>query len=165
MQRILGLLCVALLACDRKLPPPPFLAKAPGPAPDPSRIPSVAAWKSLGPPRPSQAGPHRGSTQKVYLNAVASKAMAEGHVHPWPDGSQFVKEAFDAQGGRMAWFWMSKERGEWVWAQADADAKVDERVQGTENACAACHLARAEKFDGACSLALADPGTPDHPRQ
>ncbi|HJW08461.1 MAG TPA: hypothetical protein VJ483_02435, partial [Holophagaceae bacterium] len=90
-------------------------------------------------------------------------ALDRNRFNPWPDGSQIVKEAFDAQGARMGWFWMSKESGQWVWAQAGVDGKVDERMAGTENACAACHLARAEKFDGTFAPVFAGKGTLDVP--
>lgn len=164
MRLILGTLCLMLLACDRKVPAPPAPpAAAEAPLPDPSRIPDVAGWFDMGPSRPSFAGPHRGSYQRVRLNAVAAKALAEEHLYPWPDGAQQVKEALDGNGKRIAWFWMSKEKGQWVWAQAGADGKVDERLPGTENACAACHMSRAEKFDGAFSPVFAGKGTLDIP--
>jgi hypothetical protein len=58
---------------------------------------------------------------------------------------------------------MSKEKGQWVWAQAGPDGKVEDRLAGSENACAACHMGRAEKFDGTFAPVFAGKGTLDIP--
>jgi Cytochrome P460 len=116
---------------------------------DPSRIPDASSWKRVGEPRPSFAGPHRGSFQRVMLNDIAERALHENRFKPWPEGSQLVKEALDDKGRRVAWFWMSKEQGDWVWVQSEADGRVNERLRGeTSGACAACHTSRAASFDG-----------------
>lgn len=153
MRRILLVPLLSLLACERRVPAPPtppLPASAPVPPPvDPTRIPNVEGWTSLGPPRPSFAGPHRGNLQRIYLNAEARLAMAQGRVNPWPDGAQMVKEALDRKGQRRGWFWMSKEKGQWVWASAGPDGRLEGRQAGdASGACAACHMGRAAVHDG-----------------
>ena len=140
----------ALTGCGKK-------AEAP-PPPDPSRIPEVAAWRPLGGTRPSFAGPHRGALQRTYLNGIASDALDANAFQPWPDGTQLVKEALNADGARLGWFWMSKERGQWVWGQAGVEGRVTWRQAGLDNACAACHLKNAPQFDGAFAPVWAGKG-------
>ncbi len=156
----MGAMVAMGVACDHKarqtqalpaktagLPPPPL---------DPNHIPDLSMWRSLGDFRPSFAGPHRGSFQRVYVNPVAASALDRGACNPWPEGSQLVKEALDRNHKRMAYFWMSKEQGQWVWATAKVDGKVAARYIGeSSGACAACHAARASQFDGTFSPALA----------
>src|SRR5690348_6026196 len=104
---------LAFLACGRKAPAAPL--------PDPARIPDLSAWHQVGALRPSFAGPHRGAFQRTWLNAEASRALDENAFQPWPDGTQLVKEALTRDGRRLGRFWMSKERGQWVWGQAGVD--------------------------------------------
>ena len=146
--------------CGRKAkqplaPTPETVVALPAPL-DPTRIPDVSVWKSLGDIRPSFAGPHRGSFQRVYLNPMAARALDHGTFNPWPEGSQFVKEAFDKHRSRMGFFWMSKEQGQWVWATGDVNGKVAARFIGeSSGACAACHSARAAQSDGTFSTGTA----------
>ena len=160
----LGALGALATGCDHKAKQTlPQSAETPVPAPiqlDPTRIPELATWRPLGDFRPSFAGPHLGSFQKVYLNATAADALDRGTSNPWPEGSQFVKEALDKHRKRMAYFWMSKEQGKWVWASGSVDGKVAARFPGeSSGACAACHAARATRFDGVFS-----PGLVEKPR-
>ena len=140
----------ALLGCGKKAQAPPL--------PDPSRIPDVAAWQPIGGLRPSFAGPHRGAMQRTYLNGIAAQALADDAFQPWPDGAQLVKEALQTDGARLGWFWMSTERGQWVWGQAGVDGRVTGRQAGLDNACAACHLKNAPQFDGAFAPVWAGKG-------
>lgn len=156
--------CLLLLACGCRPEAPqaqaPVSVQAPAPAPpDPSRIPDIATWQVQGPPRVSFAGPHRGSRQRVFLNAAARQALDADRFHPWPEGAQLVKEALDEHDKRIGWFWMSKEQGQWVWAQAGPDGKVEERLKGLENSCAACHTTNAARFDGSFAPVFAGKGT------
>lgn len=171
--RFLPLALLASLAmgvgCDRKGKTEPAAAPAPEMKPvapvDPSHIPDYSTWRSLGPVRPSHAGPHRGSFQRIFLNPVAARAMDEKVFDPWPDGSQLVKEALDAQRKRLMFFWMSREQGQWVWATGDPLGKVATRFPGeSSGSCAACHMARTAQFGGAFSPVFAGKGTlPDFP--
>ena len=129
---------------------------------DPTHIPDLSMWKPLGDIRPSFAGPHRGTFQRVYLNPIATRAMGHGTFNPWPEGSQLVKEALDKHRKRLGFFWMSKEQGEWVWATGDVNGKVAARFIGeSSGACAACHAARAAQFGGTFSPTFAGKGTLD----
>lgn len=152
------------LACDHKgkqgATPTPALPVPPVASVDPMHIPDFSGWKSLGPARPSQAGPHRGAFQRIYLNPVAAQALEQNAFNPWPDGSQLVKEALDSQGKRLRFFWMSRERGQWVWATGDVQGQVASRFPGeSSGACAACHMARTAQFGGSFTPALAGKGT------
>lgn len=140
---------LAFLGCGRKAAVPP---------PDPSRIPDIRAWQALGGLRPSFAGPHRGALQRTYLNAEAAQALDANAFQPWPDGTQLVKEALNPEGQRLGWFWMSKERGRWVWGQAGPDGRVTWRQAGPDNACAACHVKYAPQFEGAFAPVWAGKG-------
>ncbi len=158
------------LGCDRrrKLPAPlaaPVPSMTPDPAPtvlavlpgpDPAHIPDVSNWQIVGGVRRSFAGPHRGTFRRVTLNPIAATALERGNYRPWPDGTQMVKEALDAKGRRLGFFWMSKEQGQWVWATGDVKGRVAARFLGdSSGACAACHTARAARFDGSFAPALA----------
>lgn len=160
------------VACDRKgfvgeahlassasqtLSPPPYPM-------DPTHIPDRSGWKPLGDIRPSFAGPHRGSFQRVTLNPIAAAALDRGAFNPWPEGAQVVKEALDKNGKRLGYFWMSKEQGQWIWATGDLSGRVEARFPGeSSGACAACHGTRAARFDGCFSPVFAGKGTLDIP--
>ncbi len=130
---------LAWLGCGRKAVAPP---------PDPTGIPNIRTWQPLGGLRPSFAGPHRGAWQRTYLNEAASQALEANTFQPWPDGTQLVKEALTQEGQRLGWFWMSKEHGQWVWAQAGAEGRVTWRQAGPDTSCALCHMKNAPQFDG-----------------
>ena len=140
---------LAFMGCGRKAPIPP---------PDPSRIPDFTAWSQIGGLRPSFAGPHRGSWQRTWLNAEAAQALDANAFQPWPDGTQLVKEALAQDGKRLGWFWMSKEKGQWVWGKAGVEGRVTWRQAGLDNSCAACHMKNAPQFDGAFAPVWAGKG-------
>jgi len=162
-MRFVFLLPLLMLGCRQtptpKLSSPALLSPSSLPVPNPNRIPDIEHWTILGPVRPSFAGPHRGSYQRLYINAIARQALDENRFRPWPEGSQLIKEALNAKGRRTAWFWMSKERDQWIWATANPPGKVLSRDSGAASgACAACHMHHAAKFDGSFAPAFAGKG-------
>ncbi|HEY9139232.1 MAG TPA: cytochrome P460 family protein [Terriglobus sp.] len=97
-----------------------------------------------------------GTLRQILGNDVALKAIAEGHVNPWPDGTKFAKVAWkvapDGAGGLKAGDFFQvefmlkdsvayKDTDGWGWARwRGADLKPYGKDAHLANECIGCHL-------------------------
>ena len=97
-----------------------------------------------------------GTLRQILGNDVALKAIAEGHVNPWPDGTKFAKVAWkvasDGSGGLKAGDFYQvefmlrnsvtyKDTDGWGWARwRGADLKPYGKDAHLANECIGCHL-------------------------
>jgi hypothetical protein len=115
-------------------------------------LPDYKNWKAI-----SSTDRFDNHTMRVILgNDVAVKAIAEGHINPWPDGSSFAK---------VAWFQQQDDKGlvhtgafiqvefmirdskkyaataGWGWARwRGTDLKPYGKNADFSNECITCHL-------------------------